>query len=216
MKNLLYKELKLVVHPTMWLYAAMTAMFFIAQYPSMLMLGYGMLSLFSHFKYIQTNKDHEFTIALPVSRNQLVWAKHMTVIFLEVTHIIAAVPFVLIANLLLHPEGNPVGMDANFAFFGLTLILYTVFNVLFLPHYFATGSKAGIPMLLGAAGFVLTTGTIESLVVITPALKNSLDSLDPATFIYQIPVLLGGMVIYAGGIFGSYKWSVRKFDRVNL
>lgn len=216
MKNLLYKEIKLVITPAAYMFACLSALLLIPSYPYCVGLSYCIFSIVTTFGVARANNDHQFTAMLPVSRNDIVKAKHMTVVFIELIQIITAVPFALLSSLVLNKQGNIVGMDANFAFFGMAFIAFSVFNIIFLPGYFKTGYKTGMPVIIGLTCYVLILALFETLTALIPFLKKNLDSLDGHTFIYQIPVLAIGILIYLITIFISYKISVKKFEKVSF
>ncbi|MCX5774891.1 MAG: ABC-2 transporter permease [Firmicutes bacterium] len=216
MKNLLYKELKLVVVPGTYFFALCGALLLVPAYPYFVGVSYCIMSFLISFAAAQANKDHEFTAMLPIPRDQIVLAKHLTVVFVELLTLAVAVPCAFITSLVLNPGGNIVGMDANFAFFGLTLIEYSVFNIVFLPGYFKTGYKTGFPMLFGLISYVSVAVIFEVLIAVIPVLKTNLDSLNPATFGYQFIVLGLGIIAFLITTFVSWKVSTKKFEKVSL
>lgn len=216
MKKLLKKEIRLTIYPASYLFALLGALLLIPQYPYVVSIIYTVFSVFLTFNLARENNDHEFTAMLPVPRKQIVATKHMTVLYLELVQLLVAIPCALVSSLVLWKDGNLVGMDANFAFFGLALIYYAVFNYIFLTRYFKTGYKTGIPILLATGAFALTVVVCETLIAFVPALKAALDSLDPSTFVFQIPLLVVGIAILIGSTWLSYKKSVRNFEKVSL
>ncbi|GEM_PF-135820 len=214
-RNLLYKELRLVV-PLSYLVLLVPAIFLlIPHYPFIIGGTYFMLILFISFSEANTNKDHLFTISLPIPRNQVVLAKHIAVIIVQLVQLICMIPFIVIANVL-RPGGNLVGMDGNYAFFGFVLISFSLFNFIFLTGYFKTGYKTGRPGVLAAIGFFLSYGLFELLVNVVPNVKEILDTLNPEMVGYQILILTIGLLFYAGSMYFSYRKSVENFDQVNL
>lgn len=216
MRNLIYKEMKLVLSPFVFLFPVLTALLLVPSWPYAVAMMYFFFAAQSIFYNANSNKDAEFTAVLPVPRNAVVMSKHFTVVFLEMLFIIAAVPFALISALLVNTSGNPLSLDANFAFFGVTLIGYSVFNMVFLPGFFKTGYRVGFPLVMAVLAHFLTVLVLELLIGFVPALKANLDSLEPGTFGWQILLLVAGMIIYVAALFYSYKRSVKNFDKVNM
>jgi hypothetical protein len=216
MKNLMYKELKLVIHPAIYVISLLTALLLAPFYPYSVVMAFFIHGVEVAFGSARANRDLEFTATLPVSRNAIVLSKHFLLVFLQLLHIFVAVPFALLSSLLIYPAGNIVGFDACFAFFGVTFIGYSVFNIIFLPGFFKSGYKWGFPGLLGGLAYGLTVAVFEIAIAFVPVLKSNLDSLNPGTFIYQIPVLLAGIAIYVGSLCLSYRLSVKNFARVSL
>ncbi|HIZ36196.1 MAG TPA: hypothetical protein H9815_10485, partial [Candidatus Ruania gallistercoris] len=75
---LLLKESRLVVPPAYLGFAALTLFNLIPHYPMIIGVSYFMLALFIALSEANANKDHEFTISLPITRDSVVRAKHLT------------------------------------------------------------------------------------------------------------------------------------------
>ncbi|WP_150462758.1 ABC-2 transporter permease [Nesterenkonia ebinurensis] len=213
--TLLRKEVRLFLPPTYLLTAALTLFNLIPHYPMIIGASYFILALFIAFSEANANKDHEFTIALPVSRNRVVLAKHLSVAALELVQF-AALAIVAVFAALITPDGNVIGMDGNYAFFGLVLVSAGLFNVIFLPGYFSTGYKTGRSGVLAAITFFVSYGIFELLINVIPGASDVLDTLDPADAGLQLVVLAIGAVAYLVLTATSYRLSVGRFDRVNL
>lgn len=71
-------------------------------------------------------------------------------------------PFALLRVVLL-PNGNPAGIEANVAYFGCGLLIYAAFNAVFLISFYKTAYKAGKAFLLGVIPVTLGIGVMETL-----------------------------------------------------
>ena len=91
--NLLYKEWKLAVHPTGYIFLCMGAMLLIPNYPYAVVFFYQTLGVFFTFMNGGATNDVFFTTLLPVRKQDVVQARLLTVIALEVLQILLAVPF---------------------------------------------------------------------------------------------------------------------------
>ncbi len=216
MINLIRKEITLVISPFVYLFFLCSAMLLIPAYPYWVGMFYCLLAVQITFSVLRANKDQEFTAILPIPRKHVVFSKCFDVIFIEVLQIIVAIPFAIISTFVLYPNGNLVGMDANFAFFGFVLVVYTVFNLIFLPWYFKTGYKVGIPFAIGLVGYLVCVLVIEAVVNLVPQLKLVLDGHDASTMVYRLIVLVGGILIFIFGNMFVYKISNKNFDKINL
>ncbi len=216
MKNILCKELKLVILPGFYLFSLLSFMLLIPQYPYFVGVSYAVFAIFLVFNAAQASNDHRFTAMLPVPRRHIVLGKHVTAMVLEGIQLLVAIPAAILSSLVLYPQGNSVGMDANFAFFGFTLMAYSVYNLIFLPWYFRTGYRTGIPTAVAMAGYLLFIGLIELTVNLFPAVHAAVDSLEPSTIPVQLIVLAVGALVYCGATWLSYRISVKNFERVSL
>lgn len=213
--NLLHKEFRLVVPPAYLGVAALTLFNLIPHYPMILGISYFLPALFIALSEANANKDHEFTISLPVGRDEVVLAKHMTVVVVELVQL-AALGVVAVFAAQITPEGNAVGLDGNYAFFGFVLISLGLFNVIFLPGYFTTGYRTGRPGVIAALVFFLSYGVFELLVAVVPGAADTFDTLDASMAGPQLLVLLIGALIFGALTWLAYRLSAARFDRVNL
>lgn len=142
MKNLLYNELRLAFHPTVALFWLLSAMLLIPSYPYYVILFYSMLGIFFVCLTGRENHDLYFTMSLPIRKRDLVRARFGFVVMIELIQLLIAVPFAILRQRLPLP-GNEVGMDANIAFFGISLLLFGLYNWIFLTAYYAAPDKVG-------------------------------------------------------------------------
>lgn len=216
MIKLLKKEIKLVLNPLFLIFSALASLILIPNYPVWVGMLYSVIAIQVVFSMAAEKKDLEFTAMLPVSRDDIVFARHFDVVVIELTQILASVPFALLAVFVVSPGGNPVGMDANMAFFGMVFVCYAVLNLIFLPWHFKTGYKSVPQMLVGLFVYFAMAFAFELVINLIPALKNVLDTQDPSSFWIRFGVLAGGIVIYIAGLLLSYRVSAKNFRKVNL
>lgn len=217
MKDLLYKEFKLARHPTLFIFPFLAAMLLIPSYPFFVAFIYTALSVFFIFLQGRENKDILFTVSLPVRKRDVVKARCWFIVIIELFQILVSVPFAIIRHgLYTNPQGNEVGIEVNIAFYGLVLILYALFNSIFLPLFYKTAYKAGYALLL--AGFATTVFIvgIEAAVQFVPVLKQNFDTADPGLMPGQVPVLIAGMGIFGLSMWLAYKKSASRFEKVDL
>jgi len=215
MKNLFYKEWKLAIHPTGYIFLLLGAMLLIPNYPYYVAFFYQTLGVFFTFMNGNTNNDVYFTTLLPVRKRDVVKARLATVIGLEMLQIIIAVPFAILRGLI-PPAENLVGLDANLALFGLVFIMFGVFNVVFLPMFYRTAYKTGTPYLLATLVMTLVIVAAELVIQLTPGLKQTLDTIDPVYAPTQIIVLIAGMLIFALLNLIAYRRSANAFEKLDL
>jgi hypothetical protein len=215
MKNLLYKEFRLFIPAMYFGIALFAALLMLPTFPAVISVSFFVVSIYYIFSDANANRDIEFTLSLPITRKQFVAARHISIAVIQLVQILAAVIFA-IAAAALHPEVNRVGLNVNIAFFGIVLLAYTVFNAFFLPVFFKTCYKVFLPMLLGMIGMAVVFSLAEAAVNIIPALKATLNTLNPETLLRQILLLAAGIIIYVAGLYLTYRKSNRNFDKVNL
>lgn len=217
MKALLYKELKLALHPTTYLFMAIGAMLMIPSYPYYVAFVYTCLGIFFIFLNARENKDVFYTVSLPVRKSDAVRSRVATVAVIELLQLLIGVPFAIIgARINPNPTGNQAGIEANAAFFGLVLIMYAVFNAIYLPAFFKTAQKVGMPLVFASIALTIYVVAAEVVVQMVPILKTHLDTHDPAMAVYQVPLLIAGMLIFAVSLWLTCRRSVANFEKVDL
>lgn len=215
MKNLLYKEFRLALHPAAVVFLALAAMMLIPNYPLSVTFFYSCLGVFFICLNGRENKDLLYTMLLPVEKRDLVKARFGMVALLQLAQLVLCVPFCFLRGLY-PPAGNVVGMDANLALLGFGLLLMGVFNLLFFRRYYKDPSKVGVPFLLGSVGVFLMVCLTEALPHFAPFFRDRLDTplfqfaLEKALFF-----LACGM-IYALLTLLSFRSSVKSFERLDL
>ncbi|MCI5819579.1 MAG: ABC-2 transporter permease [Acidaminococcus sp.] len=215
MKNIIYKELKLFVNPIAYFMLLLSALLVIPSYPAIVGVSYSLLSISICFNIARANNDNVFTAMLPIPRNDIVKGKHFSISFIELLQILTAVPFAVVSLFVTNKNGNIVGLDANLTYFGITFICYGVFNLVFMPWYFKTGYKAGIPMIVGVIAYCIVYVAAELLIGFTN-LKLYIDGINVAYVGYRIIVLISGILFYIVTLIVSNKISKKNFERVTL
>jgi hypothetical protein len=217
MKNLLYKEFHLARHPTLFIFPFLGLMLLIPAYPYYVAFIYTCLSIFFVFLQGRENKDILFTVSLPVRKRDVVKARCVFIGIIEGFQIMVSVPFAVIGTRInQNPGGNPVGIEANIAFFGFVFVMYALFNLSFLPGFYRTGYKVGVPLLYGSLAVTIFILAIEASVQLIPAWKRALDTSNPERMIQQIPILIGGILFFVVSLLLAYRRSASRFERVDL
>ncbi|MDD3957762.1 MAG: ABC-2 transporter permease, partial [Candidatus Izemoplasmatales bacterium] len=163
MKNLLYKEFKLASHPTTYIFLSFSLMFLIPNYPSYIQFLYICMSIFFIFLNGRINQDVFYTVSLPIRKSDVVKARVLMIAIIQLFQVIIAIPIALL-SIRMYPEGNLAGIDPNVAFFGFVFIVFSAFNIGFLPLFYRTGYKTGIPFLVGGIASILAYVCLEMLV----------------------------------------------------
>jgi hypothetical protein len=140
-------------------------------------------------------------------------SKVALVVLSQMAQLVISLPFALL-RLRLLPEGNPAGIEANVAYYGFGLMVYTIFNVIFLTHFFKTGYRVGWSFLW--AIIPATLGVLLMEIVVHFPQFAWLDSVEGAMLFRQLPILLAGILVYILGTAIAYRVSTKRFDIVDL
>jgi len=197
----LYKLLGGLILIPNWLYfIAMSYVFFI--------------TITNVFATNNAQRDIAFSVMLPVKKSDVVKARFISIMFIELIHIVVAIVFAVI-NFHLYPKGN-FFMEPNAAFFGFVLIMYAMFNAIFLPMFYKTGHKVGFPAILATFIAIIFATAVELSVSFIPTLNLALDSRNSDMLIYKLIVLILGILIYFGSGFLTYKVSEKRFEAIDV
>jgi hypothetical protein len=215
-RNLLYKEFKLAAHPTTYLFLALAPMMLIPSYPYYVQFLYVCMSLFFIFLAGNENKDIFYMVMLPVRKSDVVKARCLMLAVIELAQIILSIPFAILSIRVLPGGTNQAGIDANLALYGFIFGLFAVFNLIFVPVFYRTAYKVGIPFLLAGLGVIVYYGLVESLVWIPTPIREFLNTTDPAMVAKHLPILLGGIAVWVLAWLLAYKLGAGNFEKVDL
>ena len=145
MKELLNKELKLVLHPTNILFIPLAFMLFIPNYPYLVIMFYTCLGVFFMCQFGRENNDVFFTMMLPVEKHKTVLARIISVSLLELLEIAVCVPIALLRAKIMTPV-NAADLDVNITLFAFFFMIFGVFNIIFFPAYYKNVKRIGVPL----------------------------------------------------------------------
>ncbi len=211
--NLLYKDLALAAHPTLFIFTLLGCLVIVPAYPYTVIFMFGCLVPYISLMFARENNDTWYTILLPVTKGEIVAAKLRLFAGAQWIQILISAPFAL----LRHAVGignNPVGIDPVISWYGFGFILFALFNLIFFPVYYKTGYKAGKAFLAAMPLIVLFMVMCEASVHI-PAL-SWLDSSAPTDLLCQLPILICGIAFHTLSIAFTYKVCVPRFEKVDL
>lgn len=217
MKHLLYKEFRLSLHPTMYLFLLLAALLVIPSYPYYIAFMYICLGVFFTFLSGRESNDLFYTAMLPVRKRDVVTARALVIGIFELGMILISLPFAWL-SLRISPTGhNAAGIDLNAAFYGLVFLMLGGFNLCFLPEFYRTGRKLTKPLIYGGGFVFLYIFAAEAAAQYIPSpVRDYLDTTDPAAFVSHLPVLLGGIALWAGLTTLAWYLSARRFERLDL
>ena len=213
MFDLLYKELRLAAHPSLFIFMCMGALVLIPAYPYGVVFFFGCLGLFQSFMFDRETRDVFYTALLPRPKRDVVKGKLLLAVFAQLVQLALSIPFAFLRTLYL-PDGNLVGIEPNAAYYGFGLMIYGIFNLVFFTQFYKTAYKAGIAFL--TALIPTTLGIIAMGAAVHFPGMGWLDGMDGASLLRQLPILLAGAAVYAAANLLAYRISSGRFARVDL
>lgn len=211
MKNLIYKELALSVNKFFFVFPILLAgLIMIPQWIYMLVFMYFFwVSAPQIFSAYLAQQDYEFTTVLPVQKGDIAKSKGYTVIILELLHLVLAVIVGIIHNLV-YGSFN-IFLNISPAFYGYVLIMFALFNIIYLPLYFRTAYYFGKPLIYGMIVCTIFGIGLELLALLVPWASNILDN--PSIF-YQLGMLVAGIAIFVGINWLALNRSARNYEKM--
>ena len=213
MSKLLYKELRLAAHPNLYVFTLLGALVLVPAYPYGMVFMFGCLGPFITMNYGRETNDLYYSALLPIGKRDIVKGKCLLFAAAQLGQVLISLPFAFLRVRLL-PMGNPAGIEANVAFYGFGLIIYAIFNFIFLTEFFKSGFKVGTAFLLAIIPTFLAVLAMEVLSHI-PAFAW-LDSVQTADLLRQLPILLVGLAVYPAAMFAAFRIAAQRFEKVNL
>ena len=129
---------------------------------------------------------------------------------------LAAVLPILAIVLILSFTIAPLPTSVLMAFlFGAVLLIYGVFNVVFLPVFYKTAIRAGRAFLLAVIPMTVLMVLVEALSHF-PVVGPYLDATDAAGQVRQLPVLAVGLAAFALLSWLAYRKAAKNYERVDL
>jgi hypothetical protein len=230
MKNLLYKELKLAIHPMVWFFSLFGLMIFIPNYPNCVFVIYTMVAFIFLFQGARENKDIFYSVLLPIKKRDIVKARFYSIASFELLSIaVAAIAGVCTYFMGYGPmgkqigsmtDGGGIGIPPTFAFFGFVFLSFAIFNSIFLNIHYSKGFKMLVPMIVASFFGVLPVLAAEVMASMsnTPLenISYQLDVISADTLLCQLIVLFSGIAIYVGSFLLTYFNSAKKFEKTDL
>lgn len=215
-RKLLYKELKLSASPLSYLFIAFMILTMVPSYPILIGAFFVCLGIFHTFQQTREYNDITYTAMLPVKKKDAVKAKYLFVLFIELMAFTLCILLTVIRMVFLgyvEPYASNMLMNANMAYLGYVLLVFSTFNGIFLAGFFRTVYKIGIPYILFA---LMSFG-----IVAVGEMLHHVSGLESLNYPYGVSaaqmVVFGiGMTVFVLGTWTSYQNSVKNFERIDL
>ena len=216
MNKLLKKEFTFTAIPLIYIFLAFSLMAFIPGYPILLSAFFMGLGFFQCFQTAKEENDVLYTAMLPVRKRDVVTARYLFVISLQMVFFLLSAIFTALRMTLLVNAGSysaNLMMNANLVYLAWILLELSLFNLVFLGGFWKTAYSIGKPFVFFMIWSFLLIGLAESLHHF-PGLEF-LNSEKEALGI-QTVILLAACSLYAGLTFASLKKSQQRFEKIDL
>jgi len=227
MKALIYKELKLAMHPICYVFIVLFPfMILIPSYP----LGIGFIYVLTCYPILflgankgQQSNDLLYSTLLPVRKKDIVMARILTVIFMQIAFILVMTALYPVAriinNAIAQSAEKPseymipgLGLDSYVLLLAIALIGYAIADIIFFPIYYKHGKSIVMSTLFTILGFVVYIGIVTIGLPFIPGL----DVLNNLHLGIQFAILGAAILISFGLHAVVYKVSSKRLEMVDF
>lgn len=209
MYKLFMKEVKMASHPLSFVFIIFSFMFLVPGYPILCAPFFVTLGIFQSFQNANENNDILFSVLLPIPKKDIVKGKFIFVIFIELcSSSIMALCVILRETIFCDNPvySSNVMMRADGYAFALALVIFALFNCLFVRLFFLTAYNIGLPFLLYSISAFIVVVTGEVLA----------HFLNINSLYLQFAIIATGGLFYSLITFISYRMSGESFERIDL
>ena len=186
MKALIYKEMRLSMHPLCYIFIALfPLMILIPSYP----LGIGFIYVLTCYPILflgankgQQSNDLLYSTLLPVRKKDIVMARIITVIIMQAAFMLimsALYPLARIINdAIVANSENPkeyvipgLGLNSYVLVLAFAIIGYAIADIIFFPIYYKNGKSIVMSTLFTIIGFVVYIGVVTIGLPYIPGLE---------------------------------------------
>lgn len=215
--KLIKKEMTLAVSPISYIFILFGLMAFLPGYPILLSSFFVCLGIFQSFQYARESNDIMYTVLLPVTKSDIIKAKYIVYLIIEMSYFLLTVITVLIRMTILSEALiyiNNKLMNANFVYLGFVLLILGMFNLIFVGGFFKTAYKFSKPFVefVFASFFIVCIG--ETLFHIPKFMV--LNDVGFKNIGIQMIFFVLGIILFSLLTVISYYRSIAKFNKIDL
>lgn len=227
MKALIYKEFKLAMHPICYVFIFLFPfMILIPSYP----LGVGFIYILACYPVLflgankgQQSNDLLFSTLLPVRKKDVVFARIITVFFLQFATILMMLilcPLAFFVRDLINSSGEEVidvgiELDGFTSLIAIALIGFSLADLTFFPIYYKNGKSIVLSTLLTTLVFVLFIFIFSVFIFYIPGMEWYQNIVLGELWI-QFILLLASLIIYVLLHYLVYRISSKRLEKVDF
>ena len=217
MNALLRKEMRLSALLLTYLFLGFAVMTLLPGYPILCGVFFITLGIFQSFQSAREANDIVFSALLPVAKRDVVKGKYQFVLLIElcgfaIMAVLTIIRMTVLADAPVYRQ-NAL-MTANPFFLGMALLLFGLFNTIFLGGFFKTAYKLGKPFVTYIVVVFTVTGAAEALHHF-PGLE-ALNAFGFDHFGLQLALFAAGALCFIALTVLSYKKACENFERIDL
>ena len=216
MNALMNKELRLSASVLSYIFIAFGILAILPGYPILCGVFFITLGIFHSIQNAREANDIVFSALLPIAKHDVVKGKYMFAIIIEmlgfiVMAIITVIRMTAFADSDVFHE-NAL-MNANLFFLGMCLVIFGLFNMIFIGGFFKTAYKLS-PFVTYIIVTFVVIGIAEALHYV-PGLE-AVNAFGFDDIGLQLCLLVVGIVVFLALTFLSYKKACSDFENIDL
>ncbi len=217
MNKMFRKEIKLAASPLSFFFILAAFLTFVPGYPILLGAFFTTLGIFYSFQTMRENNDITYSLLLPIRKGDIVKAKFAFTLFIELCSFLIMVLITIVRMTILKNEAvytSNALMCANLTFLGFSLLIFGMFNFVFVAGFFKTAyyfAKPFISYCVIAMIMIVLAETLHHIPKLAALNSFGFDSL-----VMQTAVFIIGIVMFLLLTFSALKKSVASFERIDL
>lgn len=217
MRNIMKKELRLSASPLSYLFIMFGVMFLIPGYPILCGVFFVTLGIFQSFQTAREANDIVFSALLPIAKRDVVKGKYLFVCFIELcSFLLMAIVTVLRMTVMSGAQAyrHNALMNANLFALGMALLIFGLFNLIFVGGFFRTAYKFAKPFVTYIiAAFLLIC--VGEAVHHFPGLE-SVNAFGFEHILLQFSLFALGAACYVILTLISFRVSCKNFETIDL
>jgi hypothetical protein len=217
MNALLKKEMRLSALLLSYLFIGFSIMTLLPGYPILCGVFFITLGIYHSFQNARESNDIVFSALLPIAKRDVVKGKYQFCVLIELCGFFMMATLTLVrmtffsGSTIYHQNAL---MNANPFFLGTALLLFGMFNLIFVGGFFRKAYSLGKPFVTYIVTCFLIIGIAEALHHF-PGLEP-LNAFGTDHIVLQLSALFSGLLLYILLTFVSYNKACKSFDNIDL
>lgn len=217
MLNILRKEMRLSASVLSYLFISFGGIFFLPGYPILCGAFFVTLGIYQSFQTAREANDIVFSALLPIAKRDVVKGKFFFVCFIELCgFLLMAIATALRMSVMSEAQvyRHNALMNANPFALGMALLIFGLFNLIFVGGFFRTAHKFAKPFVIYIIAAFLVIGAGEALHHL-PGLE-AVNAFGSDHIFLQLALFAAGAASYAALTLISFSFSCRNFEKIDL
>ena len=216
MNPLLRKEMRLSASVLSYIFIAFAVLTLIPGYPILCGAFFVTLGIFHSFQNAREANDIVYSALLPIAKHDVVKGKFQFAVMIEMLGFLVMVILTIVRMTVLSDaevyRENAL-MNANLFFLGMSLVVFGLFNLVFIGGFFKTAYKLSpfIPCIVAVFVAIVIAEALHYIPGLEAVNAFSFDDI-----VLQICLLLVGVVLFAVMTYISYRKSCSNFEIIDL